>query len=169
MKVRGSCSAVQWDGGLGNVTGIQRGTHLHVWGSACVFGSLPGTLTLLTLLLASTASLLRCEAKQERDRRRRKQAQQVQRVRASASSPSQNWTLWPTLVPPVLFSPFLFVQRVIDETCGRGRRWAWESGFIGVASGCLPCSSSEVATVGGIWLAGWLAAIVIDGRTTGQD
>ena len=34
----------------------------------------------------------------------------------------------------------------IDETCGRGRQWAWDgrgSGFIGVASGCLPYSSSE--------------------------
>jgi hypothetical protein len=126
---------VQWDGGLGNVTGIRRGTHLHVWGSACVFGSLPGTLTLLTLPLALTASLLRCErreAKQERDRRRRKQAQQVQRVRASAS-PSQNWTLRPTLVPPVLFSfPFLFGTAYVDFTAPVERTpgidenvWSW--------------------------------------------
>jgi hypothetical protein len=146
MKVRGSCSAVQWDGGLGNVTGIRRGTHLHVWGSACVFGSLPDALTLFTLPLASTASLLRCErreAKRERDRRRRKHS------KCNGCQPKPE--LDPMADPRASFSLVLLSLRTarldftapvertpgIDETCGRGRRWAWDgrgSGFIGVAS-----------------------------------
>jgi hypothetical protein len=69
-----------------------------------VFGSLPDTHS-LTLPLALTASLLRCERREakKRDRRRRKHT----KASATGASPSQNWTLWPTLVPPVLFSfPF---------------------------------------------------------------
>ena len=110
---------------------------MHVWGNAYVSGSLPSTLT-LTLPLALTASLQRCERQrgQEREREIVGGGSRASATGACAS-PSQNWTrtLWPTLVPPVLFLLSSSKQQMvsitipvdctpeIDKTCGRGR-WA---------------------------------------------
>jgi hypothetical protein len=172
VKVRGSCSAVQWDGGLGNVTGIRRGTHLHVWGSACVFGSLPDALTLFTLPLASTASLLRCERREAKREREIVGGGSTASATGASASPIQNWTLWPTLVPlSVLFS-FPFAQRVLISQLQLSarqestRRVVVAAGGHGTDGGadllalhlCLPYSSSESQrSEGFVLLAGWLA------------